>query len=303
MTNRMITWVLFLSCSASAWAQPEPPPTVELQKVAPGVAMLSGNGGNIGVSYGKDGTLLIDDQFAPATPAILEAVSTLTDEPVRFVVNTHWHFDHTGGNENFGAAGAVIVAHENVRKRMSTDQFMKALDRKIPASPPDALPVVTFTTDVTLHSNGDSVHVRHVPPAHTDGDSFVRFDEANVVHTGDVYNNTGYPFIDLSSGGSAAGLLQALEGLLPTLDDETSIIPGHGPLATKEDLAQHVHMLRSVLGKIRAKLDQGASTDEIVASKPTADFDAKYGHGFIKPDFFVSIVSESLASQHDSAGR
>jgi glyoxylase-like metal-dependent hydrolase (beta-lactamase superfamily II) len=160
---------------------------IKVERIAPGVAVLFGAGGNIGLSYGEDGNVIVDDQFAPLTDKIAAAVRTVDPDPVRFVINTHWHFDHTGGNENFGKAGAVILAHDNVRARMSTEQFIKSMNRKVPASPKDALPVVTFGDGVTLHLNGDTLHVVHVVAAHTDGDSLVHWQKANVLHMGDTF--------------------------------------------------------------------------------------------------------------------
>lgn len=166
---------------------------VRTMPLGSGVHVLFGVGGNIGLSVGKDAVFVVDDQFAPLTPKILAAIRTLTDKPVKFVLNTHWHGDHTGGNENLGQAGALIVAQDNVRKRMSTEQFMAAMNMKVAASPSIALPVVTFNEEVTFHLNGDSIVVDHVAPAHTDGDAIVHFVKANVIHTGDVFNNTGFP--------------------------------------------------------------------------------------------------------------
>ncbi|MDQ3229953.1 MAG: MBL fold metallo-hydrolase, partial [Pseudomonadota bacterium] len=202
-----------------------------------GTHMLTGAGGNIVASAGSDGVFIIDDQFAPLSDKIRAAVGKLSDKPLRFVVNTHWHGDHTGGNENLGKAGAVIVAHDNVRKRMSVEQLL--LGNKIPASPGAALPVVTFASDLNLHLNGDSVHVQHVAHAHTDGDALVKFERANVLHMGDVYFNGLYPFIDASSGGSIGGLLAAIDSGLALSDDNTIVVPGHGPVSNRSELAAY----------------------------------------------------------------
>ena len=185
------------------------------------------------MSVGKSGTYLIDDQYAPLSDKILAAIKAITPDPVRFVVNTHWHGDHTGGNENMGKAGALLVAHENVRRRMSTEQFMAAMGRKIPPSPEEALPVVTFTDAMTFHWNGDEIRVYHVPPAHTDGDSIVHFVKADVVHMGDIFFNGGYPFIDTSSGGRVDGVIEAADRVLAGIGEKTRIIPGHGPLGSE----------------------------------------------------------------------
>jgi glyoxylase-like metal-dependent hydrolase (beta-lactamase superfamily II) len=267
---------------------------VKAEKVAEGVYLLTGAGGNIGVSVGKDGTYVIDDQYAPLTDKILTTIRTITPAPVRFVVNTHWHGDHTGGNENMGKAGALLVAHENVRQRMSVEHFSAAFDRKTPPSPEGALPVVTFTDAVTFHWNGDEIRVHHVPPAHTDGDSVVHFVKADVVHMGDLFFNGGYPFIDTSSGGRIDGVIAAASRALAGSGEKTRFIPGHGPLATRADLQAYrdtLQVLRDRIAKLKA---EGKSRDDVIAAKPTADHDAKWGTGFMKGDTFTGLAYDSL---------
>lgn len=238
-----------------------------------GVHVLFGAGGNIGLSVGDDAAFIVDDQFAPLTPKILAAIRAITPKPVKFVVNTHWHFDHTGGNENLGKAGALIVAHDNVRKRMSTEQFMAAMNRRVEASPREALPVVTFNDGVTFHINGDSIQVTHVPPAHTDGDALVHFLKANVIHMGDVFNNAGFPFVDLSSGGSAHGVIQAADRAYYLADDETRIVPGHGPVTDRRRLRQWRDAVAAVRDGVQREVRAGKSIDQILAldlAKPYA---------------------------------
>jgi cyclase len=263
---------------------------VTSQKVAEGVYMLQGAGGNIGVSVGADGVFLIDDQYAPLTPKIKAAVAALSDKPIRFVLNTHWHGDHTGGNENLGSSSVLIVAHENVRKRMSVEQFMEAFGNKIPAAPAAALPVVTFTDGVTFHLNGDEIRAFHVPPAHTDGDAVVHFVKSNVLHGGDTFFNGIYPFIDLSSGGTVAGMIGAADRMLALAGEGTKIIPGHGPLGTKADLKAYRDMLATISGRVAAQVKAGKTLEEVTAAAPTAEFDAKWGQAFMKPGPFVAIV-------------
>ncbi len=282
---------------------PPPPPPVTVVPVAPGLAMLSGGGGNVAVSYGTDGIFVVDDQFAPSVPGILDAIAKLQAGPVRFVINTHWHGDHTGGNEALGTQGAVIVAHDNVRKRMSVPQFTQLFDRKTPASPPGALPVVTFAESVTLHLNGDDVQVRHVDPAHTDGDAFVYFAAANVLHAGDLYFNGFYPFVDASSGGSVRGLIRACDVLLQVANDATKIVPGHGPLSNAAELRAYREMLRTVVDRVAALIGEGRTLEQVIAAKPTAEFDAKWGgSAFMPPERFLQVVYADLATSRAPAG-
>ncbi|MCG8635874.1 MAG: MBL fold metallo-hydrolase, partial [Desulfobacterales bacterium] len=215
-------------------------------KVTPRIYMLEGAGGNIGVSTGDNGVFLIDDQYAPLTDKILGAVSKLSDKPVKFLINTHWHFDHTGGNENIGKGDTIIVAHENVRKRMAAGQVMEAINMTIPPASPHALPVVTFPTGLTFHWNDETIEVLHFPDSHTDGDSVIFFKTANVIHTGDLFFNGFYPFIDAQSGGSLKGMIKSADKILERTDDATKLIPGHGPLATKADLKAYRAMLQEV---------------------------------------------------------
>lgn len=268
---------------------------VTSQKLAEGVYMLQGAGGNIGLSIGEDSAFLVDDQYAPLTPRIVAAVKAVTDKPVKFVLNTHWHFDHSGGNENLGAAGALIVAHDNVRRRMSTEQFMAFFDMKVPAAPKLALPVVTFNDTVTFHINGDELHAFHVPPAHTDGDSVVHFRRADVIHTGDLFFNGFYPFIDVDSGGSIEGMIGAADRMLGMARDTTKIIPGHGPLATRADLKAYRDMLAGLRDAMKPLVDSGKTLEQATAARPFAAFDPKWGAGFIKPEQMVALVYKDLS--------
>jgi len=269
---------------------------IESTEVRKGIYMLTGSGGNMGLCVGEDATFLIDDQYAPLTEKIKAVVGGITAEPIGFVLNTHWHGDHTGGNENLGEMGALIVAHDNVRTRMSTEQFMKAFNRKVAPSPKAALPVVTFNDSVTFHLNGEEIHAFHVPPAHTDGDSVIFFKNANVVHTGDLFFRARFPFIDLSAGGSFNGMIAASERLLKLVDDETKIIPGHGDLATKSDLKDYRDMLVLVKERVAPLIAAGRTEAEVIAAKPLAD-SASWGEGFLNADNFLKIVYQSLKSE------
>jgi cyclase len=263
--------ILCSLCVASVSAQQDfADARVVTEPVAPGIHMLVGPGGNIGVSVGDDGVFLIDDQYAPLTDRVLAALSGITPERVRFVLNTHWHEDHTGGNENLGGAGALIVAHDNVRVRMSVEQLLEfgGQTMRVEASPPSALPVVTFAEDVTFHVNGEEIHAFHVEHAHTDGDAIVHFREADVVHMGDVYFNGGLPFIDTSSGGSIDGVVAAVDETLALIGPDAKIIPGHGPLATKAELAAYGEALRTMRRLVAELVAEGHPIDHILDFRP-----------------------------------
>ena len=267
---------------------------IRTTKLGDATYMMEGAGGNLGLSIGEDAVFLIDDQFAPLTEKIQAAISKLTPKPVRFVLNTHWHGDHTGGNENMGKAGAIIVAHENVRSRMGSEQFIELMKMTEKASPKGALPIVTFASSVTFHLNGDEIRVFHVPKAHTDGDAIVHFVKSDVIHMGDVYFNGMYPFIDTSSGGSIRGVISGCDRALAIAGEATRIIPGHGPLSNKAELKAYRDMLATVAERIGKLVAEGRKEEEILAAAPTKDLDAKWGAGFMKPPRFVQMVVMDL---------
>lgn len=271
--------------------------TIQAVPVASGVFMLTGAGGNIGLSVGVDGAFIVDDQYAPLTERIKAAIATQTTAPVRFVVNTHWHGDHSGGNEHMGEAGAIIIAHDNVRKRMSTQQFIAAFGDTVPPSPKAALPVVTFADGVTFHWNGDEIRVFHVSPAHTDGDAVIHFVGANVIHTGDLYFNGGYPFIDVSSGGRLSGVIAAVDQLLRIANPATKIIPGHGALSGRAELVAYRGVLVTTRTRIGKMIAAGKTREAVVAAKPMQEYDAKWGQGFIKPDVWAGIAYDALRAE------
>jgi len=279
----------------AAWAASAQPgfDTVQIRTtpIADGVYMLQGAGGNMGLSVGDDGAFLIDDQFAPLTDKIKAAIGEVTDAPVRFVLNTHWHGDHVGGNEHLGQAGAMIVAHQNVRKRLNPEEFGEVMGRTQQA-PPAALPIVTFSDQVDLYWNGQKIHVFHVPHAHTDGDAIVYFTAANVFHMGDTFFNGRYPFIDTNSGGGINGVIHAANAVLAVANSASRLIPGHGALGTVDDLRAYRDMLVTVRDRIRLMINDGKSEDEVVAAHPTADLDDTWG---AQPERFVRGVYQSLS--------
>jgi glyoxylase-like metal-dependent hydrolase (beta-lactamase superfamily II) len=259
--------------------------------------MLTGAGGNLALSIGEDAAFLVDDQFAPLAPRIKAAIARIAARPVRFVLNTHWHGDHTGGNENFGRAGAVLVAHENVRRRMSVEQFNESMNTRAAPSPKAALPVVTFASDVVFHLNGDEIRAFHVPHAHTDGDTIVHFRRANVVHLGDVFFNRLYPFIDTGAGGSLAGTIAAADKVLALAREDTKLIPGHGPLGSRTDLLAYRQMLVTVGERLQALARDGKTLGDAIAARPTQEFDEVWGKGFMPPDKFVEMLWRDLNRQ------
>ena len=265
-------------------------------EIRPGVAVLFGQGGNIGVSHGPDGTMIVDNQFAPLTPKIQAAIEGLGAAPVKFVVNTHWHFDHAGGNENFGNAGATIVAHENVRQRLMTGGTVAGNDT--PPAPSAALPIITYDDNVTLHLNGDDIEVIHTGGGHTDGDSVVFWRRANVLHTGDMMmNGLGFPFIDISSGGNVEHLLGSLDKMIDMTDGETVIMPGHGELADRMDLIGWRRMIDMAVDRVDDLRDAGLTLEEIRAQKPLAGLRNAEG-GFVSEDDFLQAIWTSLEANN-----
>lgn len=259
--------------------------------------MLDGVGGNIAISVGEDGPFIVDDQFAPLTEKIKEAISKITDKPIKFVINTHWHSDHTGGNENLGEIGAIIVSHDNVRKRLSTDQVIEFFNMTIPALSEKGLPIVTFSDNMTIYQNGEEIKIIHVDNGHTDGDSIVFFTKNNVIHVGDDFSDKSYPVIDISSGGSIDGLITSLGTISSTINNETRVISGHTGISNKTKVNDFTNMLKDVRDQVNQMKSEGKSLEEIIASKPTSKHDEiYYDYTFIKPEDFVTFVYESLAN-------
>lgn len=280
-----------VACAPLAAQQDMSNVEIRAVEIRPGVAVLFGNGGNIGVSHGEDGTILVDDQFAPLTSKIQAAVAGLGATPTRFLINTHWHFDHAGGNENFGKAGALIFAHDNVRVRLAAGGSV--IGNETPPAAPEALPVVTYGEGVTFHVNGDEVEALFVGGGHTDGDSVILWRKANVVHMGDMFmNGLGFPFIDTSSDGNVEHLLNSLARVIAMTDDETVIIPGHGELATRSDLIAYRTMVATAVDRVKALKGAGRSLDQAKAAKPLEG--VRNAQGFISDDQFVEAIWASL---------
>jgi len=266
---------------------------VEIQttKVADGVYALQGRGGNLGLVVGNRGAFLIDDQYAPLTDPILAAIDEITDLPLQFVFNTHWHSDHTGGNENLAETGALIVAHDNVRKRLEAGQLIEFFNSEVPPAPDTALPVVTFSDTVTFHLGGHTVHAEHVANAHTDGDSIVRLEEANVIHTGDLVFYNMYPFIDYSSGGNLGGMVRAADRILELADDNTKIIVGHGgPVINQTQMTDYRDLLAGIHQRMQQMISEGNSLNEILEANLLADYEDQWGSGFINAKRWVELI-------------
>jgi cyclase len=269
--------------------------TINTTKLSNNIYMLKGSGGNIIVSVGQDGVFMVDDQFAPLTEKIKEAISNITDQPVKFVINTHWHSDHTGGNENFGELGAVIISHDNVRERLSTEQFLAFFNRTVAPLPEKGLPIITFSDNMTIFQNGDEIRIIHVDNGHTDGDSIVYFTKNNVIHVGDDFNDKTYPLIDISSGGSIDGLISSLQTISSLIDDETKVVSGHSEISNKTKVNAFITMLKDVRQNVSQLIQNGESLEEIIASQPTSKYnEIYYDHSTSKPEDFVTMVYQSL---------
>jgi len=288
------SWLAALFLSLPALAQQQDFSKVEIKAthVAGSVWMLQGSGGNIGVSAGEDGIVMVDDQFAPLAPKIKAALAKISQKPVRFLVNTHWHLDHVGGNAAM-AETAAILAHENVRKRMQAGGELPAFKLKIDPAEPRALPILTYQRDVTIWLNGEPVRALHTPPGHTDGDTVVFFTKSNVVHMGDDFFATGFPFVDLDSGGSVRGLIGALDEVLPQIPPDAKVIPGHGGLQTVADLKKYRNRLDEIVALVDRALKSGKTVEQLQKEKILAPYE-DWNAGFVKADQFIATVARDL---------
>ena len=277
--------VLFLSSltlASSVFAQQDFS-SVEIipRYVAGSVYYLEGRGGNIGLSIGEDGIIMIDDQFAPLTEKIVAAIRSLSDGEIRFLINTHVHGDHTGGNENLGNMGVLILARDEIRVRLAQQ------------APAAALPVLTYSDAITIHLNGEEVYAFPVPPAHTDGDTFIHFKDSDVVHTGDVFRTTAFPVIDTNNGGTLKGTLEALGRLIGVAGPNTKILPGHGVVSNREDVTGFRDMVLDVSGQVEELLARNMSYEQVAAADPTAAYNAQYGD----PDRFLRALYTELGGE------
>ncbi len=292
LTNLFLAGSLLAFFAAATAA--EQAPTVTTTALQGPLHLLQGKGGNVLASQGPDGLLIIDDDYAELVVAYQQALDQLAGAgaSVRFVVNTHWHFDHAGGNAYWGERGAVIMAHENVRTRMSTRQELKALGRVSEPSPPAALPVVTYGDSAALHFNGDDIELQHYPHGHTDGDTVVFFSGENLVHTGDLFFKDRFPFVDIESGGNVFSYIANVEAVLSRMDDDTVVIPGHGSVASKADFARYLDMLQTTSALVVARLEQGMSLAEVTAAGLGPEW-ASWGGGFIDEARWISFIAAS----------
>jgi glyoxylase-like metal-dependent hydrolase (beta-lactamase superfamily II) len=277
-------------------AQGPDPAKVEMtvEKVADSVYMIKGAGGNIGVSIGPDGVLIVDDQFASLVPKIEAAIAGITDKKVRFVLNTHWHFDHTGGNAAL-SDDATIIAHDNVRRRMA-EGHPSIAGRPVPPAPAEALPVITFDDSLTVHVNGEDIRALHYAHGHTDGDSIIFFPKANVVHMGDTFVTYGLPFVDVGSGGRLRGLIENVEKAMSVVPDDVKVIPGHGSLSAKADVKKFTDMLRDCVSLVESAMKEGRTLEQMKADNVLAKYDA-LGQGFVKTANFIELIHNELKGE------
>ena len=282
-----------LSISSQSFAQ-QSPVKVEASQLADNIYMITGQGGNIGLLTGAEGSFLVDDQFAPLTEKIVEVVKSVGGDAPRFLINTHFHGDHTGGNENLGAAGTLIMSHHAVRERLVNGYNINEFGMKVPPAGKPSLPTVTYSENMHVYINGETIRIIHVPSAHTDGDSFVVFEDANIVHAGDIFFNGFFPFIDGTHGGSMRGVIAGADAMLALTDADSQIIPGHGPLGSREDLQAYRDMLATAYERLLALKNQGVSVEDAIAKAPLKDLEADWGGGIFTADKWVGIVYSAV---------
>ena len=270
---------------------------IKVQKVAGTVYMLSGAGGNIGVSVGDDGVVIIDDQYAPLAPKIQAALKTITEKPVRFIINTHFHGDHTGGNADFAKTGSTIIAHENVRKRLKEGATIPTAKMTMPPAEKDALPLITFNDRASVHLNGEDIRAIHFPAGHTDGDAVIYFTQSNVIHMGDDFVTYGFPFVDVANGGSVSGMIAGVEKVLATAPADAKYIPGHGALCTADDVRAFITLLKDTRAIVADAVKKHQTLDQMKQAHILAKYDEKYGRGFIKTDIWIETLYADVTQQ------
>ena len=285
--------LLLLSAVAAAQGQDFSKVEIKVTKVAGTVYMLEGAGGNIGASVGEDGIVVVDDQFAPLAPKIEAALKGITDKPVRFILNTHYHGDHTGGNAEFSKLG-TLIAQENVRKRLAECSTVKHFNMKTPPAPREALPIITFEHDVSVHLNGEDIEAIHFPHGHTDGDSVIFFPQSNAVHMGDDFVTYGFPFVDIDNGGSVSGMVAGVEKVLSMTKPDTKFIPGHGPLSTADDLRKFLTMLQETRAAVADAVKKHMTPEQMKKGKLLAKWEADYGKGFLKADDWIDALYDDV---------
>ncbi len=291
---KQLLFIAILFASINSLSAQDKPVEFTTFQLSDTVYMLKGRGGNVGISTGEDGLYIIDDQLRPITSQLLAAIRKVSNKPIRFVINTHYHADHVGGNEALGETGAVVIAHDNIRKRMTTEQVSIFRQETTPPYPKGALPILTFNDRMSLHLNGETATAYYVANGHTDGDSIIHFPVSNVIHMGDMFFNGLYPYVDLDAGGSMQGLIEAADLALSMADETTRIIPGHGPLGMTEDLKNYRDYLVEASTNVQELIDKDMSLEQIIAAKPTSQWDEELGKTWITPAQFVTFIYNSL---------
>lgn len=291
--------LFFLLLTSQLQAQDPQQASIKTQKIKEGLYLLQGRGGNIAVQAGEDGVFLVDDELAPLSPQVEAAIKKISSKPVKFVLNTHWHYDHTGGNLHWRKKNSLLVAHQKTREHLSKEEFIKLFNKRFPANPKEALPVVTFSRDIQFFFNGDRIKVRHLMPAHTDGDAMVYFKKAGVVHLGDIFINGSYPFIDQENGGALDGVIASVEEILKIYPKDAIFIPGHGPIGNRKDLQAYLKMLQTAKQLVKQGMQKHQGLEALQAAKPLQSLDAQWGGGLIKNDQFVGIIYQSLKGKKE----